>query len=85
MAFLRPLDLSVEGHYDSNTKARISTSGLARVLTERYGFTIEMRKVESMLLSSRSRSSLRDTRLILVRISEVLSILDLAFHALRSV
>ena len=58
MAFLRPLDLSVEGHYGSNTKARISTSALARVLTERYGFTIEMRRVESTLLSSRSRSSL---------------------------
>ena len=57
-ALLRPLDLLVEGHYSSNTKARISTSGLARVLTERYGFSIEMRRVECTLLSSRSRSSL---------------------------
>ena len=84
MALLRPLDLSVEGHYGSNTKARISTSGLTRILTERYGFMIKTRRVECTLLSSRSRFSLRDIGPILVRISEVLTILDLAFHALRS-
>ena len=35
-ALLGSFDLSVEGHYGSNTKAWISTSGLTRVLTERY-------------------------------------------------